>query len=365
MLQHKKYLYLAIVTIISLGSCNLTSENHPLAKRPTAFGRINDVVILTDAAIAESTIKDTISAYFEAPYPVLTADEPLFDIRYMTPTDLEIKPLRKELRTYILLADVSDTTLTATKMLRDDLGEERFHKAQTDTTFTTMVGNDKWAKDQMIVYVFADGRPRLTKAIRDNFPNIAKKINQHDKKNLSATVYGIKNDNRELEKITLDSFGLNIKIPGLYQLAMNQPNFLWMRLDDKEMNQSIVIQKFPYINKDQFSMSNIIKMRNEYGKQYIKTSSADAYMTTNDEDLPTLEYTYINNGIYTKEVRGIWETVNDFMGGPFVSYLLLNEPKGEVVFIDVFVYAPGKDKRDYVQQLDCIVKTASFPDVKK
>lgn len=365
MVHRLKYLYLFIISVISLSSCNLTSENHPLAKRPTAFGRINDVVFLTDASISESNLKDTISAYFEAPYPVLTADEPLFDIRYMTPTDLDVKPLRKELRTYILLADVADTTLTATKMLREDLGEERFHKAQTDTTFTTMVGNDKWAKDQMIVYVFASGKSRLAHAIRSNFPNIAKKINQHDRKNLSATVYGIKNDNRDLEKIALDSFGLNIKIPGLYQLAMNKPNFLWMRLDDKEMNQSIVIQKFPYKNKDQFLMSKIIKIRNEYGKNYIKTSSEDAYMTTNDEDLPTLEYTYINNGIYTKEVRGIWETVNDFMGGPFVSYLLLNEPKGEVIFIDVFVFAPGKDKRDYVQQLDCIVKTASLPDVKK
>ncbi|MBK8885882.1 MAG: DUF4837 family protein [Saprospiraceae bacterium] len=41
------------------------------------------------------------------------------------------------------------------------------------------------------------------------------------------------------------------------------------------------------------------------------------------------------------------------------------KPKSEIVFIDVFVFAPGEEKRDFIQQLDCIIKTASFPGVKK
>ncbi|MCB0659990.1 MAG: DUF4837 family protein, partial [Saprospiraceae bacterium] len=50
-----------------------------------------------------------------------------------------------------------------------------------------------------------------------------------------------------------------------------------------------------------------------------------------------------------------------FMGGPYVSYAVYNKPKGELIFIDTFVYAPGEDKRDLVQKLDCIVKTLSLP----
>jgi len=358
--------YLLFFTLgMLISSCSNQSGNHPLSKKPTAMGRINDVVILTDPSIAESTLKDTISAYFEGSYPVLTADEPIFDIRYMTPEDLLAKPLRKELRTFVLIADVSDTTLSTTKLLRADMGEEKFKKAQSDPLYTTSLGKEKWAKGQIIIYIFAKGRENLAKAIRTNFPAIAKKINEHDSKNLSATVYGIQDENRKLSLLVLDSFGMNIKVPGLYQLAMNKPNFLWLRMDNKEINQSIVIRKFPYKNKSQFEMDSIIKMRNDYGKTFIKTGFEDAYMSTNIVDLPTFEYVYLQNGIYTKEVRGIWETVNDFMGGPFVSYLMHNEAKGEVVFIDVFVFAPGKEKRDFVQQLDCIVKTASFPGVVK
>ncbi len=360
-----KNIFVLLILVLVLASCRQQSSNHPLANKPTAFGRINEVVIITDQSISESAISDTVAAYFEASYPILTADEPIFDIRYMTPEDLIAKPLRKELRTYVLLADVSDTTLSATRLLRSDLGEEKFRRAQTDLTFNTSIGKEKWAKDQIIIYIFGNGRDQLANAIRTNFPNIAKRINLHDSKNLTATVYGLQEDNITLSKLILDSFGMNIKIPGLYQMAMNKPNFLWLRMDNKEVNQSIVIRKFPYKNKNQFAMDSLIQMRNSYGKEFIRTGSEDAYMSTNIIDLPTFEYTYIQNGIYTKEVRGIWETVNDFMGGPFVSYLKHNEAQGEIVFIDVFVFAPGNEKRDFVQQLDCIVKTASFPGVVK
>lgn len=360
-----KNIFVLLILVLVLASCRQQSSNHPLANKPTAFGRINEVVIITDQSISESAISDTVTAYFEASYPILTADEPIFDIRYMTPEDLIAKPLRKELRTYVLLADVSDTTLSATRLLRSDLGEEKFRRAQTDLTFNTSIGKEKWAKDQIIIYIFGNGRDQLANAIRTNFPNIAKRINLHDSKNLTATVYGLQEDNITLSKLILDSFGMNIKIPGLYQMAMNKPNFLWLRMDNKEVNQSIVIRKFPYKNKNQFAMDSLIQMRNSYGKEFIRTGSEDAYMSTNIIDLPTFEYTYIQNGIYTKEVRGIWETVNDFMGGPFVSYLKHNEAQGEIVFIDVFVFAPGNEKRDFVQQLDCIVKTASFPGVVK
>lgn len=363
--NRKQYIFFIFLLFLIFSSCGPQSGNHPLINKPMAFGRINDVVIITDQSISESWMRDTISKYFEAPYPILTADEPIFDIRYMTPEDLIAKPLRKELRTYVVLADVGDTTLSTTKFLRADLGEEKFSRAQTDPTFTTSIGKEKWAKDQIIIYIFANGKENLSAAIRTNFATIAKKINQHDSKNLSASVFGLQEDNFTLSKIILDSFGMNIKIPGLYQLAINKPNFLWLRMDNKEVNQSLVIRKFPYNSKNQFAMDSIIKMRNDYGKEFIRTGFEDAYMSTNVIDLPTYEYTYFQNGAYTKEVRGIWETVNDFMGGPFVSYLMLNEPKGEIVFIDVFVFAPGKDKRDLVQQLDCIVKTASFPGVVK
>lgn len=359
-----KYKFLTLFTLMGIFSCKSDIGNK-FVNKPTAMGRINDVVILTDKHIYEGSVGDTLRYYFQSAYPVLPAEEPIFDLRFMMPEDLTAKPLKKELRTFVLLADVSDTLSTTTKMLRTDMGQERFSRAISDTSYTTSVGQDKWARDQIIIYVFGNGKENLAKAIRTHFAAISNRINQHDLKNLTATVYGIQNTNSELSKLVLDSFGLNINIPGLYKKAMQKNNFLWLRMDNKEVNQSLVIRKFAYKDKSQFALENVIKMRNDYGKEFIRTGFEDAYMSTNIIDLPTYEYSYIHNNVYTKEVRGIWETVNDFMGGPFISYVLHNEPKGELVFIDVFVFAPGKEKRDFIQQLDCIVKTAKFPVVIK
>lgn len=360
----KNIIWLFSGLTMMLTSCrgDLTSG---LTQKPAAMGRINDVVILADKELVESPIGDTLAYYFESAYPVLPAEEPIFDLRFMTPLDLDAKPLRKELRTFVVVADVSDTTSRTTRMLREDMGKEKFKRCLSDASYTSSMGKDKWARDQIIIYLFGNGKDNIAKSIRTNFPSIATRINQHDLKNLSATVFGLQNQNKALTSLVLDSFGLNIKIPGLYKKAMLQDNFLWVRMDTKEINQSLVFRKFPYKDKSQFDLNNVIQLRNEYGKQYIHTGFADAYMSTNVIDLPAYEYTYIHNGIYIKEVRGIWETVNDFMGGPFVSYMLHNEAKGEIVFIDAFVFAPGKEKRDFVQQLDCIVKTATFPGVIK
>ena len=359
-----RYKFYFFIYLLLLWSCKGDVAKN-LATKPIAMGRINNVVIIAEKNMTEGAIADTVSYYFECAYPILTAVEPMFDIRYMTPEQLIAKPYSKELRTYVLLADISDATANTTKMLREDMGDEKFNKALSDPQFTTSVGHDKWANGQMIIYIFAAGRENLAAAISKNFVAISKKINQHDHKNLSATVFGIQSVNTELSKLALDSFGLIIKIPGLYQKAIFAKNFLWVRMDDQEMNQSIVFRKFPYKDKNQFKMENIIKMRNAYGKEFIRMSSDTSYMSTNVIDLPTYEYTYFHNNVYTREVRGIWEAVNDFKGGPFVSYVLLNETKGEIVFIDTFVFAPGKEKRDFVQQLDCIIKTSSFPGVVK
>ena len=51
---------------------------------------------------------------------------------------------------------------------------------------------------------------------------------------------------------------------------------------------------------------------------------------------------------------------NDFMGGPFASYLVYNEAQQKVVFVDGFVYAPSKSKRKYLQRLELVLSSLRF-----
>ena len=83
-------------------------------------------------------------------------------------------------------------------------------------------------------------------------------------------------------------------------------------------------------------------------------------MQTNGIDLPILTDVIKINGYYTLEARGIWEIVDDYMGGAFISYLILNPNTNELLFVDGFLHAPGEDKRNLMQYIEHIIKTIKF-----
>ncbi len=354
----KYFIYIiSTITVLSLWSCNDEMAKTYEAK-PTAMGRMNEIIVVADEDLWDSPVKDTFNYYFQSAYPIMPAPEPMFDVRYFSPKQLGQEPLRKELCTYVVLADLEDLEATTTKMLRRDLGEERFLKARQDQSFQTSVGKDKWARGQIIVYLFANGKKNLMETIRHNYSAVAKRIRLHDKSKLDASIYVLKNESPGLIKKIEDKLGVSIRIPGDYlSLKENIDNFMWFRKDTKEATLTIIMQKFPYTSTDQLDPENIIRLRDEYGKKHIASEVEGSYMVTNTEDLPTYDYTYEIDGHYTREVRGIWEMEKDFKGGPYATYMIHNKAANELIFIDTFVFAPGKSKRDMMLQLDYIVKT--------
>jgi len=349
--------FFTIFIMVALSSCNEEMAKSYESK-PIAMGRMNEIIVVADEELWESPVKDTINYYFQSAYPIMPAPEPMFDIRHFTPKELGYEPLRKELRTYLVLADLEDLESNSTEMLRRDIGEERFLKAKKEEAFHTSVGKDKWARDQIIIYLFANGKKELMKTIRENYSAIAKRIRLHDKAKLDASIYVLKNESPGLIRKIKNKFGITIRIPGDFlSLKEDTENFMWFKKDTKEAALNIVIKKFPYSSTSQLDVDNIIKLRDEYGKKHISSGEEGSYMVTNTSDLPTYEYTYEIDGQYTKEVRGIWEMENDFMGGPYATYMIHDKASNELIFIDTFVYAPGEDKRDMMLQLDYIVKT--------
>jgi hypothetical protein len=51
---------------------------------------------------------------------------------------------------------------------------------------------------------------------------------------------------------------------------------------------------------------------------------------------------------------------NDVMGGPFISYLIQSPDKKSLILATGFIYGPGKKKREWVQQLELILRSARF-----
>jgi hypothetical protein len=327
--------------------------------KPGALGRLNEIVVIASQNLWESSVKDSFDFYFESAYPIMPAPEPMFDIRHFTPTEIYNEPLRQELRTYVLLVDLSEKETKTIEMIRTDLGEERYNQALAGEV-NSMVVRDKWARGQMIIYLLGKNKDDLISTIRKNYPAVSRRINIHDKEQLQANIY-TRGINLGLTERIEETYGIKINIPATYKVAQELPdeNFIWLRKDDESSTMNIMITKVPYENQSQFSVQNMKELRDKLGL-FVTSPEPGSVMVINDKDLPVYDYSYEIDGNYTREIRGIWEMTKDYFGGPFASYLIMDKSNNNLLFIDTFVYAPGKSKRNMMQQLDLLVKTADL-----
>lgn len=357
---HNVFHILALGLVLALSACN-NEVSSKLEPKGTALGRMNEIVVVSDAALWEGAVGDTFRYYFESAYPILPQPEPLFDLRHFTLEELAEQPLRKELRTYVVLANLSDESSSTTAMVKKDLGEEKVKYSKENAEKFSSVGRDKWARGQLLVYLYAKEDEALMDAVTRSFPAITKRVRQHDEKQLSSSVY-VDKVNLGISEQVRNNYGIDFQIPGDYVKVPHgfSEEVLWLRKDTDKAIQNIVLQKVPYENAAQLSKKGIVDLRNEFGKRFIKTEDEEDIMVVDSVNLPVYEYTFNLDNNYGKELRGIWEMTNSFSAGPFTTYVILNEKKSELLYIDVFILAPGSSKRNMMMQMDHIIRTAKL-----
>jgi len=63
----------------------------------------------------------------------------------------------------------------------------------------------------------------------------------------------------------------------------------------------------------------------------------------------------------TFETKGTWELNNDFMSGPFINYAIIDTQYNRILVLEGFCYAPSKEKRDLMHELESIIKSVEVP----
>lgn len=325
---------------------------------PSAFGNPNQIVVIADERIWEGPVGDTLRYYFSAPFLILPQPEPIYDLKFFTPVELAKEISRRELRHYFIVGNLNETDSPTSQLIYEDIGIEKARKSKEDSRYTTTIGKDKWAKGQQVIYQFAYSDDELINGIRKNFPLIDQKIKASDKERIQATVYQAGENNSVQDEIA-ENIGVSIKVPGEYFVAFQNDELFWLRKETDDISSNILIKKIDYTNDKQLTKENLKAIRDTLGRKYVSSEIENTYMKINDFDLPTITTTKSVNGNYTIESRGIWEIVNDYMGGPYLSYLIHNKETNTLLYLDGFVYAPGKDKRNFMQHLELILSTAS------
>lgn len=341
--------------VVYLSSCsNEFTEN--LTPTPVAYGKINELVLVADKAVWDSPVGDTLRYYLAPAYIILPQPEPILDIRFYTPDDLKAVSGRKNFRSYLFIGDLSDASSATSNMIKKDVGSEAVYRFEQDPASNLIVGSNKWATDQILIYQFANNKSDLIDNVKKNAPAILRRVNKHDLEIVEANIYqgGI---NTDLASLIRARMGVDMKVPFDYFLALNDTTeqTIWLRKETNDLSSNIMIHKFPYTDAEQLSREGIKGKLNKLGL-YVSTSIERTYKHINDVDLPMYTANVKLDDKFAVETRGIWEIVNDFMGGPFISYAILNPKSNEVILIEGFVHAPGKEKRNFMQRLEYIFR---------
>ena len=348
----------ALLFSLFLSSCGGEAAKE-YRSQPAAYGRPNEVTVVMDKDDWEGDLGDSVRNYFESPYLIMPQPEPIFDLRYFSPEEFMDKRIRREARTIYLIGNPDEEFSGTAQIIRDDLGEEKLRRGREDRQYNLAVGRNKWSEGQMMIYQFGFSHDELTSHLRDNFPSVRERINRFDLDRIRRTAFQGGVDQKLMQQVR-SAFGIDIQIPAEYVLAKQEGGMIWLRKDTRDFTNNILLYRIAYRDSVQLTREGLMALRDSLGKLHIRSSEPGSYMRINAIDLPLYVTPTLIDGRFALEAKGIWEMVNDFSGGPFFSYLVFDQDRGDLVLLDGFVLAPGEDKRDVMQQMEEILRSTRF-----
>ena len=230
-----------------------------------------------------------------------------------------------------------------------NIGEEHESKIELKT--------DVWATPQVVVEIWAPNNEEFVEIFVNNQENIIGHVIKKEEERILKSYNAQLND--DAVKPVKDKWDLTLSIPKGYNIVRDADDATWVRYETKDVTQSVLIYSEPYTKENTFSAGGMVEVMDRYSERFVPGPDPGTYMTTYVEYPPQLSETSIS-GSYASKLVGLWNIEGALMGGPFVSYAFLNPEGNRVYYLHGFVFAPGKDKRNYLRQVDAIIRSAKF-----
>lgn len=342
--------------ILMLAACGTEEKGKKKSSSllPPAQGNSSEIYIVMDSSLWIGDIGDKIKATLASPMDGLPQDEPLFTIKYINPLRLNrVMRMNKNLIFVTLLENES----RGNKELRKNFTDASWQKMEENPELFMLPKKDEFATGQQLLHLFGINE----KAFLGNFEKNQTKIKdfwwQVEKQRITESLFK-KTEQKNISNLMRKDYNCDMRVPFGYELVMNEPDFMWFRKMDNVEDKSFFVSYKTYKSEADFKEEAIVAWRDEIAAKYIygDPDNANSYMRTVNL-LPVVSRQVNFNGKFAVENRGLWETANKSMGGPFISYVLVDEALNRMYYIEGFVFAPSKGKRDAVKEMEAALWT--------
>jgi len=226
--------------------------------------------------------------------------------------------------------------------ISDDVKECRF-----------VVRRDPWAHPQILFYVDAADAEAAYNLLQENMQTILSELEKIEIERVIDNTASFQNP--ALAEKVKSFLGAQMLFPNDYSLKKDGKDFLWISYETKYVQQGFFIYRTPATRaEDELSLGSLVNLRNKALKANVPGSRDGSYMTTADYLTPGYRIVE-HDSIEVRELRGLWELENDYMGGPFVSHSFYSPDSTQVISIEAYVYAPKHDKRIFMRQAESLL----------
>jgi hypothetical protein len=318
----KKVILLSSLVFLFL-SCDSGSLKN---LKKNSSGRINSVLVVLNHKDWQGKLGDSLRNILAKPLVGMPQSEPLFTLDQIDP--MHFKSILKSNRNIIIIG-YNDVDIFSNK-------------------------TDQFAAPQRFITIKSSSRKGILKLLNKYAEDIVKSI-----KNSDLTYYRTKKIKSSWKVDKLEFFKenkLSMRLPKTFVKVSDTTNYLWFRREIPKGTLNIFMYTVPITSEDDENGENIIATRDLKGEQFIPGSGEGMYMETEKAYTP-MRYDVEIDGKKAYETRGTWDMKKGFMAGPFLNYTVVDKQRNRLVVVEGFTFAPSTNKREYMFELECILKT--------
>jgi hypothetical protein len=314
-------IFKAFLTVLILVSCDKEVKNF----KPQSSGRINSISVIIDKSSWDGKIGDAIRDKYASEFIGLPQVEEAFTLNY-----IPYEAFTGFGRTARNVIYINKKKQDKPRMIRD-----RYARPQL---FLEVSGLDNESIIQGILTSFEFSSAQFQNG----------EITENKKRILNSL----------LKDTGLDSLNISLKIPSAYSVFKNEPETVWLQKPLKNGTSNLIIKDLNSSVSDfeKINLNDVVSLRDSIGKEFIPGRVENSFMITEKEYLPYISYQTVN-GFEAVETRGTWEVKGDYMGGPFINYIIKDTLNNSLLYVEGFVFSPSQRKRDKMIELEAVIKS--------
>lgn len=316
-----------------------------------ASGKPGEIILVMDSLQWQGKLGDAIRATLMQDLPGVSRPEKIFTVRYIEPT--LFNSVLNKARNLVFVATL-DSRTKGGQVVRNFMTKNYI---QDNPDKFIISQKDIYASGQDALYLFSATADELAERILNNKNTIVNFFNKRENQRMMNALY-VSKEEKSVNKFLLDKYGYSLRAPRGYRIEANEPDFFWMR-SVGEIDKNIFITYRNYTSEDIFKNSNLIGLRDSITRHNIfeDPENDESYTRVDTMNIRTEFVTTSFNNNYAKRIRGIWKANNLSLGGSFLSYIFVDKSTNRLYYLDGFVVAPGRQKREALRELDVILHT--------